>query len=87
MEIATLDDLHMMEQRIINVIERSLSEMKTENSGKSWVKTNEAMHMMSCSKNTLENFAINNKIKREKKMGRWYYSTKSIQLYLGKIEN
>ena len=87
MELATLEDLEMMEERIMSEIRRLLSVPQPENTTKSWVKKKAALEMMSCSPNKLVDFAIHGMIKRNKNMGNWYYSTKSINDFLENHKN
>mgnify|MGYP001283964341 CR=1 FL=1 len=87
MNLATLEDLYGMEQRILRSIEKLLENtnqqvVRTEE----WVKADKAQELLSCTENTLTSFALNDHIIRQKKMGRWYYSVKSINDYLNNPE-
>jgi len=87
MNLATTEDLLRMEQRILNSLEKILEKYNQQAARtEEWVKADKAQELLSCKENTLTSFALNDHIIRQKKMGRWYYSVKSINDYLNNPE-
>jgi len=80
MQIATIEDLQIMEERILEEI-RSLKKSKPTDPQK-WVKSKQAREILGCSPGTLSNLRQNGSIEFSKIGGTLYYSLDSINLKL-----
>ena len=73
--LVTLQDLHNMKDEIINELEAMTCNTTTN---KEWLRSAEAMEMLSVSTGTLQNFRINDNIPFTKIGGTLYYERKGI---------
>jgi hypothetical protein len=73
--LVTLQDLHNMKDEIINELEAMTCNTTTN---KEWLRSAEAMEMLSVSTGTLQNFRINDDIPFTKIGGTLYYERKAI---------
>ena len=73
--LVTLQDLHNMKDEIINELEAMICNTTTN---KEWLRSAEAMEMLSVSTGTLQNFRINDDIPFTKIGGTLYYERKAI---------